>query len=80
MAEERLDTLGCLKGANSAPNPLDPDLLTARERVAEVASLLARGFLRSRLRSARKCQRDLAIPAEPSDSCLKPKSAGERHE
>ena len=61
-------------------NPLDPELMTAEERLAEVASLLARGFLRARLRTAEKSRRGLAIPGEPSDSCLKPKSAGERHE
>ena len=33
-------------------NPLDPDLMTAPERLSEVASLLARGILRRRLRTA----------------------------
>ena len=33
-------------------NPLDPDLMTAPERLSEVASLLARGILRHCLRTA----------------------------
>ena len=45
MPEPRLDTLGCPKARKSAPNPLDPELMPAKERIEEVASLLARGRL-----------------------------------
>jgi hypothetical protein len=33
-------------------NPLDPELMSAKERIEEVACLLARGFLRYWLRKA----------------------------
>ena len=52
-------------------NPLDPELMSAKERLAEVSSLLARGFLRARLRAAEKCQNGLAIPRTWSDECPK---------
>ena len=42
-------------------NPTGPEMMTAHERLAEVASLLARGFLRARLRAAEKRQNGLAI-------------------
>ena len=64
-----------------SPNPLDPELMTADQRLQEVISLLSAGFLRHWLRKAADgTENALAIPGEPSDSCLKPKSAGERHE
>jgi hypothetical protein len=52
-------------------------LLTTQERLAEVASLLARGFLRHRLRAAKQREKPLAIPAEPSLHWVKPKSEEE---
>jgi hypothetical protein len=58
-------------------NPLNPELMPAKERLAEVASLLARGFLRARLRAAEKCQKGLAILRTSSHECPKPKSEGE---
>ena len=42
MAESKLDTPGCSKVGKSALNPLDPERMPVRERVAEVAALLAR--------------------------------------
>jgi hypothetical protein len=77
MPELGLDTLGRSNRGKSAPNPLDPELLTAQERLAEVASLLARGFLRHRLRAAKQREKPLAIPAEPSLHWVKPKSEEE---
>jgi hypothetical protein len=60
-------------------NSLDPNLMTAKERLLEVAELLAQGFLRVHLQriKERKC---LAIPGASSDSCSEPKSRGEKHE
>jgi len=78
MAEAGMDTLRCPKAGNAAPNPLDPQLLTAQERLAEVASLLAWGFLRQWLRTAKRREKPLAIPGEPSDSCSKPRPQREK--
>jgi len=68
------------------PNPpysrraslLDPDLMTAADRRAEVASILATGFLRYRLQEATKREIPLDVVPRPSDECLEPKSEGER--
>jgi len=43
MPEPRLDTLGCQKAAKSAPNPLDPELMSTDQRPGAVASLLPHG-------------------------------------
>ena len=40
-------------------NPLDPDLMTAPERLAEAACLLARAILRHRLKAADGRKKDL---------------------
>jgi hypothetical protein len=77
-------------------NPLDPDLMTAPERLSEVASLLARGILRHRLRTAdgRKpalsvCPersrggvegKPLDVLAVPRDECVETRSEVETHE
>lgn len=45
MPEPRLDTLGSHKAGKSAPNPLDPELMSTDQRLGEVASLFARGRL-----------------------------------
>ena len=34
------------------PNPIHPDLLSPKERLAEVCAILARGIVRLRLRNA----------------------------
>jgi len=52
-------------------NPTGPEMMTAHERLAEVASLLARGFLRARLRAAEKRQNGLAILRTSSHECPK---------
>jgi len=78
MREPRLDTRGCPKAGKSAPNPLDPELMTAKERLAEVASLLARGFLRYWLRKAADGRENgVAILRSSSHECPKPESGGE---
>jgi len=72
MPEPRLDTLGCQKAGKSAPNPLDPELMPAKERLAEVASLLAKGFLRHWLRKAADGRENgLAILRTSSHECPK---------
>ena len=50
---------------------ITPQLLTATERLEEIGLLLARGFLRNKLRNQRK---RLAIRGEQSDECLEPES------
>jgi len=58
------------------PNPLDPDLMTASERLAEAASLLARGILRRRLRAADGRKKPLDVLRTSSHSCVEPRSEG----
>ncbi len=58
----------------------DPDLMTPAERRAEVATLLATGFLRHQLREATKREKSLDVLRLASDECLEPTSTGERHE
>ncbi len=57
---------------------LDPDRMIPADRCAEIASILATGFLR--LRRADVENKELDVPPTLSDSCLKPLSIGERHE
>jgi hypothetical protein len=57
-------------------NPLDPDLMTASERLEEAASLLARGVLRRRLRTADGRKKPLDVPRQPRDECVEPQSEG----
>jgi hypothetical protein len=57
-------------------NPLDPELLSPDERLAEVGALLALGLLRWRLRAAGRREKALDIFRQPSDSCPKPSSGG----
>jgi len=61
-------------------NPLDPDLMTAPERLSEVASLLARGIMRHRLRAADERKKDLDVLAEARDECVETRSEVETHE
>ena len=69
-------------------NPLDPDLMTASERLAEVTSLLARGILRYRFKAAdaRKPAlsgaegKPLDVLRASSHSCIETTSEVETHE
>ena len=45
-------------------NPLDPDMMTAEERLAELAAILARGLIRLRARQSR------SLSAERGESSL----------
>ena len=59
-------------------NALDPNLMTAAERIDEIAAILAAGILRLKARQAARPVRDrgdvcLAIPARPSRHGRKPK-------
>ena len=58
-------------------NALDPELMDPSQRLAEVAKLLATGFLRLRMRGADARQKPLDVLRRPSDECLEPKSGGE---
>ena len=51
----------------AGPNPLRPDLMTADERLAEVAAILAAGLLRLR---ARQSSRVSAHARESSLDCV----------
>jgi|GEM_PF-3903174 len=57
-------------------NPLDPEMMSPAERLAETASLLARGILRRRLRTADGRKKDLELLAVPRDECVEPRSDG----
>lgn len=55
----------------------DPDLMTSRERQEEVATLLARGFLRGHIRHVKSPDvasppRELAFPLEQSVHAVRP--------
>ena len=52
----------------------DPDMITPAARRAEVATILASGFLRLRLKQAKKREIPLDVLPRPSDECLEPKS------
>ena len=57
-------------------SPLDPEVMSPAERLEEAASLLARGILRRRLRSADGRKKDLELLAVPRDECVEPQSEG----
>jgi len=85
MPEIGLGTACTSQRRKAAPNPLNPDLMADRERLAEVASLLAAGFLRCWLHKApQSADVGLAIPRTSSEVCVcppeadKPKSEGEK--
>ena len=65
-----------LRSRETRPNPVDPELLSPHERLAEVGALLALGLLRCRLRAAGRREKDLDNIRPSSDSCLKPSSGG----
>ena len=68
-------------------NPLDPESMTPAQRLEEVASLLATGFLRLRLRrtdssavalaKADERKKDLELSGVPRDECVEPESEAE---
>jgi hypothetical protein len=58
-----------------APSRADPGRMSADERLREVISLLAAGFLRSRAVDAG--EKDLDVLRTPSDVCPEPRSEGE---
>jgi len=57
-------------------NPLDPELMSPDERLAEVGAILALGLLRRRLRAAGRREKNLDNLRHSSDSCPKPSSGG----
>lgn len=59
-------------------NPLHSESMSAAERHAEVATLLARGFLRSRTRAVDCREKGLAFLRASSDSWSEPSSEGEK--
>lgn len=78
MPELGRDTLERSNRGKAASNPLEPELMAARERLAEVASLMAVGFLRYWLHKADKGDNaGLAILRTSSEVCGCPPQAGE---
>jgi hypothetical protein len=61
-------------------NQLDPDLMTASERLGEVTSLLARGILRYRFKAADARKKPLDVLRASSHSCVETTSEVETHE
>jgi hypothetical protein len=60
------------------PGQSDPGLMSADVRLQEVVSLLARGFLRSRLaRAVDGGEKDLDVLRTSSEVCVEPQSEGE---
>jgi hypothetical protein len=57
-------------------NPLDPEVMSAAERLEEAAALLARGILRRRLRTADGRKKPLDVLREARDECVEPQSEG----
>jgi hypothetical protein len=60
-------------------NGRDPAEMSPIERSGEVAQLLARGFLRARLRKSRM-KKGLDVSRPSSDSCIETSCEGEIHE
>jgi hypothetical protein len=54
--------------------------MTPAQRLEEVASLLATGFLRLRLRRTDGRKKDLELSGVPRDECVEPESEAEIHE
>jgi hypothetical protein len=52
--------------------------MTPAARRTEVATILAAGLLRLRLKQTKKREIPLDVLPRPSDECLEPKSEGER--
>ena len=61
-------------------NPLDLEMMSPAERLEEAASLLARGILRRRLRTADGRKKPLDVLREPRDECVEPESEAETDE
>ena len=53
-------------------SPMQPDLMSANERIEEAADLLARGFLRYWIRRVDERQKGLDVLAASSHSCVEP--------
>jgi len=78
MRERGAGTIGRYQMREAAPSPVDPERMSADERIHEVASLLAAGFLRYRAgRAADGGEKGLAILRTPSEVCVEPTSEGE---
>jgi len=78
MPDRGVGTTGCFPVGKAAPNRVDPERMPADERLQEVASLLAAGFLR--YRSARAVdggEKDLDFLRTSSEVYRKPQSEGE---
>ena len=66
-SESLFEIRHCQNGAQRfriVPNALHPNLMTTAERLAELASILAAGLIRLRVRQSRQ------LSADRGDSCL----------
>jgi len=78
MSELGLGTAGRSNMREAAPDLLDPERIPADDRLQEIASLLARGFVRYWRREAVDGgEKDLAILRTSSEVCDEPQSEGE---
>lgn len=78
MPERGVGTATCLNWRKTPSSPLLPERMAAKERLHEVASLLATGFLRHWLRKAPDGRENgLDVLRTPSDVCPRPSSEGE---
>jgi hypothetical protein len=78
MPDRGVGTTGRFLVGKAAPNLVDPDRMSADDRLGEVVCLLAAGFLR--YRSARAVdggEEDLDFLRTSSEVCHKPQSEGE---
>ena len=67
-----------MPGVYACPNPVCPEHISSDERLQEVTSLLAAGFLRYwASRRADGGENCLDVLRTSSDECVKPRSEGE---
>ena len=66
----------------SGPNPLSPDRMTAAERLAEIAEILAAGLMRLRARTVQsficRLRREFARLSRPPERSCRPRFSGGR--
>jgi hypothetical protein len=81
MRERGAGTIGRYQMREAASNRVDPERISPDDRLRELSSLLAAGFLRHWLHKAARAADDrekgLAILRTPSEVCAKPTSEGE---
>jgi len=78
MRERGAGTIGRYQMREAASNRVDPERISPDDRLRELSSLLAAGFLRHWLKKAVDGgEKGLAILRTPSEVCARPTSEGE---